>query len=82
MLQQILQALRDGGGCSVEELARQLGVTPALVNAALEQLERMGLVRRVVMSLHCTHGCPGCTGGCPLAGPAAVRWELPAPDAD
>lgn len=75
MLRQILAALRGGEGVTAEALARQLGVTPALVRAGLEQLERMGLARRVSVSLHCTHGCAGCTGGCPLAGPSAARWE-------
>lgn len=76
MLGQILAALRGGQGCSLQELARALGTTPELAAAALEQLERMGLVRRVPVSIHCAHGCAGCTGTCPLAGPAAMRWEL------
>lgn len=76
MLHGILQALQSGEGCSVEELARRLGTTPAVVTAALEQLERMGRVRRVVMATRCAHGCAGCTGGCALAGPPALRWEL------
>lgn len=75
MLSQILAALQSGGR-SVEQLARQLGVSPALVCAALEHLERLGRVRRVALSVRCAHGCPGCTGGCAHADPSAVRWEL------
>jgi len=62
MLTRLLELLRMGGTHRVAELARELKTTPQLVEAMLEDLARMGYLKRV--GGECGGGC----ASCPLAG--------------
>jgi len=66
MLNRLLELLRAGGTHRVTDLARELDTTPALVEAMLDDLGRMGYLRRVGGA--CGESC----GGCPLAGLCAA----------
>ena len=66
MLNQLLELLRAGGTRRVTDLAHELDTTPMLVEAMLEDLGRMGYLRRVGGT--CGEGC----GGCSLAGLCSV----------
>jgi hypothetical protein len=57
MLEQLLVIMRQGGVQTTESLARQLGATPGLVEAMLDDLERRGYVAQ---SGDCGDGCAGC----------------------
>jgi DNA-binding IclR family transcriptional regulator len=57
MLEQLLSIVRAGGAQTTESLARQLGVTPKLVEAMLADLGRRGYVVRSDM---CDTHCVGC----------------------
>jgi hypothetical protein len=56
MLERVMERLRGGGVTSLRELARELGTTETLVEMMLQDLERMGYVRRIAFS--------GCSGDC------------------
>lgn len=87
MIERLLDLLHAGGVYRVADLARELDTTPALVEAMLENLERMGYLRRtdggasgqwcrgteVRKSLG---GCEGCAlaGACAAAGSRV--WSL------
>lgn len=58
MLSRLLDLLREGGTRRIEDLARELDTTPGLVEAMLEDLARMGHVKRV--SAQCSSGCAEC----------------------
>ena len=58
MLDQLLQLLRAGGTHRVSDLAHELETTPALVEAMLEGLVRMGHLRQV--SEACSEECAAC----------------------
>lgn len=60
MLERLLRQLATGV-TTVPELARELGTSPELVEAMLEDLERRGLVRVV-------EGCVGSCQGCGVSG--------------
>ncbi|MBN1641795.1 MAG: winged helix-turn-helix transcriptional regulator [Anaerolineae bacterium] len=62
MLRQILDRLRKGGTWTIEGLARELGVSPPLVEAAIEDLTRRGYLALV------GGGCSGACASCPAAG--------------
>jgi DNA-binding Lrp family transcriptional regulator len=47
MLERLLNLLRAGGAHRITDLARELDTTPALIEAMLERLERMGYLRRM-----------------------------------
>ena len=66
MLNRLLELLRAGGTHRVVELARALDTTPELVEMMLEDLDRMGYLKRV--GGECGEGC----GGCSLAGLCSV----------
>lgn len=66
MLQRLLELLRAGGARRVADLARELGTTPRLVEAMLEELGRMGYLRPVA------GGCGEACSACPVAGLCAA----------
>jgi len=66
MLNKLLALLRAGGTHQVADLARKLDTTPALVEAMLQDLARMGYLKQV------SGGCAGGCSACPLAGLCAA----------
>ncbi len=66
ILNRLLELLRAGGTHRVVDLAHELDTTSALVEVMLEDLGRMGYLKRV------GGGCGGGCGGCPLAESCAV----------
>jgi hypothetical protein len=74
MIEKLLVIMRRGGTQTMESLARQLGVTPALVEAMLADLERRGYVAQ---SGNCGDGCSGCdlAQGCSKQGGQKI-WTV------
>jgi hypothetical protein len=62
VLNHLLELLRAGGTYQVADLAHALDTTPALVEAMLEDLGRMGYLKRLGGM------CAGKCGACSLAG--------------
>jgi hypothetical protein len=58
MLEQLLNAIRQGGTLETNILAARLGSSPQLVAAMLEHLQRLGLISDYV---DCGDGCSGCS---------------------
>jgi DNA-binding Lrp family transcriptional regulator len=58
MLHRLLSLLQEGGTRRITDLARQLDTTPELVEAMLEDLARMGYVKRVASQ--CSETCSAC----------------------
>ena len=58
MLSQVLKIASAGGIHSLQDLAHRLDVTEPLVETMLEDLERLGYLRRV--NATCTGRCQGC----------------------
>ncbi len=75
MLNRLLELLRAGGTHRVIDLARELDTTSALVEVMLEDLGRMGYLKRVGGA--CGDGCGGCSlvGSCAAGGNGQV-WTL------
>ncbi len=86
MLERLLDLLSNGEIQSMGQLAREIGVSEALIEQMLEDLERMGYVRAVRLSGcsgDCTH-CgtqTSCTTPCAYTGSGRIwaRTEKPAP---
>ncbi|MDY6877611.1 MAG: FeoC-like transcriptional regulator [Chloroflexota bacterium] len=75
MLNRLLELLRAGGTHRVADLARELETTPALVEAMLEDLTRMGYLKHV--GGECGTGCAGCSlAGLCAAGESGQVWTL------
>lgn len=66
MLNRMLELLREGGTRRIRNLAIELDTTPELVESMLEDLARMGYVRRI--STVCSEECMAC----PLSGTCAA----------
>jgi DNA-binding Lrp family transcriptional regulator len=62
MLDRLLELLQEGGTRRVHYLADELDTTPMLVQVMLEDLARMGYLRRVGAE------CSGECTACPLSG--------------
>jgi DNA-binding Lrp family transcriptional regulator len=62
MLDRLLELLREGGTRQIRDLAVELDTTPELVEAMLEDLARMGYVKRIGSA--CSSECTAC----PLSG--------------
>jgi predicted ArsR family transcriptional regulator len=75
MLNRLLDLLRSGGTRRVADLARELGTTPELVEMMLEDLCRMGHLKRVGGA--CGGKCTTCSvAGLCAAGGADKLWAL------
>ena len=75
MLNRLLELLRAGGTHRVADLARELETTPALVEVMLENLARMGYLKRV--GGECAGGCAGCSlAGLCTTGEGGRVWTL------
>jgi len=57
MLSALLAELRSGGTFETRDLAARLGTTPALMEAMLEHLQRLGQVRAYQACPSACHGC-------------------------
>ncbi len=70
MLSRLLESLREGGIRRTDELAQELGTTPQLVEVMLEDLARMGYVRRI--GAECSSACTRCltSDRCAAGGPS------------
>lgn len=69
LLEQLLGLVADGGLSTCAELARSLSVSRSLLEAMLEELARLGYLRRVAS------GCAGHCAGCSVAGRGRA-WAL------
>ena len=81
MLNKLLDLLREGGARRIQDLARDLDTTPGLVEVMLEDLARMGYVKRV--SAQCSDSCAECpmsnmcaAGGSSFGGSGGQIWVL------
>lgn len=75
MLKRLLDLLRAGGSHRVPDLAEALGITPEMVEAMLEGLERMGYLKR--LGRDCTERCATCPlAGMCVAGGGGQVWAL------
>ena len=75
MLSRLLELLREGGTHRVADLARALDTTSELVEVMLEDLARMGYLRRVGGA--CGSHCGACSlAGLCAAGESGQVWTL------
>ena len=58
MLEKLLNEIRSGGTYEARTLAARLGTTPEMVQAMLEHLHRLGLLKPYQ---NCGEGCSGCS---------------------
>ena len=76
MMEQLLQLVAEGGVHSYEDLTRHLSISQPLLEMMLEDLARLGYLRRV--GGDCGEHCPTChSSGCAIAGPGRL-WALTA----
>lgn len=59
MIEQLLHEIHSGGPLEVSALATRLDTTPAMVQAMLEHLQRLGYIQPY--SEACGDGCGGCS---------------------
>ncbi len=75
MLEKLLAEIRSGGTFETGVLAARLGTTPALVEAMLDHLQRLGQLRPYET---CGEACGGCSlkAACRANAPGGVRlWQ-------
>ncbi len=74
MMEQLLKLVAEGGVHSYEDLIRHLSISQPLLEMMLEDLARLGYLRRI--GGDCGDHCPTChSGGCAIAGPGQI-WTL------
>lgn len=75
MLEKLITLLHQGGTRTYADLAGELGVNEALLEAMLEDLERLGYVRHVAGQ--CLGGCQRCEARelCAIGGQGRI-WAL------
>ena len=75
MLNKLLERLRSGGTHRIADLAAELETTSELIELMLEDLARMGYLRRVGGA--CGQKCAGCSfSGLCAAGEGGRVWAL------
>ena len=62
MLEELMKEIRNGGTLETHALATRLGTTPAMVQAMLEHLQRLGYIQSYAEA--CSDGCTGCSLAC------------------
>jgi DNA-binding IclR family transcriptional regulator len=74
MIEMLLRVLAEGGVYSYEALARRLSISQSLLEAVLEDLERLGYLRS--LGDGCETRCAAChEGGCSIVGSGRL-WAL------
>ena len=75
MLERVLQAIADGGIHTPTELAQELQVSEALLEAMVDELARLGYLRAVEIA--CSGKCNHCqmSASCSIVGRGRV-WVL------
>ncbi|MFW6082434.1 MAG: FeoC-like transcriptional regulator [Chloroflexota bacterium] len=71
MLNRLLNLLQEGGTHRIGDLAEELGTTYEMVEAMLEDLERMGYVKRAKSE------CSGACSACPVSDVCAAGGSPP-----
>ena len=66
MLQRLLELLKEGGTHHIAGLANALGTTPELVRVMLQDLARMGELKKI------SGGCGDSCSSCPVSGQCAA----------
>jgi hypothetical protein len=77
MLEKLLSEIKNGGTLQPATLGQRLGLSTAMVEAMIADLERMGLLQRVDTA--CSHdACGGCSlsSGCVTQGDRGRLWML------
>jgi hypothetical protein len=73
MLERLLDILQGGGSYTVDDVARRLDVTPALVEMMIDDLMRLGDLAATATA--CTTQCEGCSrSGCLTAAGTGRIW--------
>lgn len=76
MLEQLMHEIRAGGTLETRSLAERLGVSPEMVQALLDHLQRTG---QILPYTSCVDGCQGCKlkGDCSADKPGgqARLWQ-------
>lgn len=73
MLEQLVKEIQNGGSLETHRLAARLGITPQLVEAMLEHLQRLGLIQDFA---DCVGGCQGCGLRDACSSPGMARlWQ-------
>ncbi|MCD7947868.1 MAG: FeoC-like transcriptional regulator [Oscillospiraceae bacterium] len=77
MIAKLLKLIENNqDALSFDDLAAELGTDTAMIGAALENLERQGIVKRICMQQgNCNKDCAGCIG-CNPNSPKLFTWEL------
>ena len=79
MLDQLIARIRAGGTLETGGLARELGASPALVEAMLEHLQRQGLIDCYEDRGSACKGC-GMRSACGASNGVGARlWQGPRP---
>lgn len=75
MLEELLKRIATGGIHSYAQLAREMDISPDLLQQMLEDLGRMGYLRRVENA--CEEACSHCENRatCAIHGPSEI-WTL------
>ena len=73
----LLELLDEEGIRSTTQLANTLNTSVEMVEAKLERYERLGYVKKIVMSTDCGGNCKKCRGcsGLRKSAAAVVYWE-------
>ncbi len=69
MLEELLKEIRAGGSLETGVLAARLNTTPQLVEAMLDHMQRLGLIKGYIS---CADGCQGCS----LQGDCATKKSV------
>jgi hypothetical protein len=76
MMDRLLRLLAEGGLHSLDGLARILSISPVMLEALLDHLERSDYLRRADAA--CAGGCSGCGGSCCAVAAPRRLWVLTA----
>jgi DNA-binding IscR family transcriptional regulator len=77
MLEQMLALIQKSGTISPAELSHKMNIDPRMAEVLLEDLQRRGLLRNLVIESGCgSDGCDGCqlSSGCNHIQPRI--WEI------
>ena len=76
MLEQLLNIIRQDGTLQPSVLAARMNLSPAMIEAMLDNLKRSGVLNEV--NVNCGDHCGGCSlaGSCSSHGEQGRLWQI------
>ncbi len=76
MLSEILNLIKNGKSCTIQQLAEHLEASPEEVQRSIEYLEYLGYIQKISVESGCCNSCKNCHGCDKRLTQMPVIWKI------